>query len=359
MGRAIRSVVGAIAGGIAVSGLVTGTAAAETPAEFYKGRSIQFVVGYGPGGGYDINARLIARHWSRYIPGNPAVVVQNMPGAGSLRATNFLYINAPKDGGTVGMFARNMPLLSILGGNKNVQFDARRFVWIGSPTTYADDAALLHVRKSAAVKQLTDARNPGGKELVLGGTADGSTGNDVALVLRDGLGFNVKLISGYPDGNALALAVDRNELDGHVLGLGATRAGRPERMKPDGHTHVLLQFARPNRHPDLPNVPTMRELAQGDRQLALVELVELPYLLARPVSAPPDIPADRAEALRTAFDTLQKDPEYLADAAKQQLDISPIGGRAILAILERLAKTPPDVLDAMRKMQGEGDGKGG
>jgi tripartite-type tricarboxylate transporter receptor subunit TctC len=156
---------------LAALGNVAG-ASAETVADFYKGKTVQLIVGYGTGGGYDVYARALARHIGRHIPGNPNVVVQNMPGAGSLRAANFLYNAAPKDGTAFGLFARNMPLLAILGSNPNVQFDPRKFTWLGSSSSFADDAYLLFVRKDAAVKSVDDARKPGGPPLLLAGTAE-------------------------------------------------------------------------------------------------------------------------------------------------------------------------------------------
>ncbi len=152
---------------------------ADTAADFYKGKQVNLIVGYGPGGGYDIYARVLARHFGRFIPGNPNIVVQNMPGAGSLRAANHLYNIAPKDGTAIATFARNMPLLGILGSNPNVQFNARRFTWLGSSSSFANDAYILIVRTDAPVKSIDEARRPDLPALVLGGTAEGATGNDV------------------------------------------------------------------------------------------------------------------------------------------------------------------------------------
>jgi len=171
-------------------------ACADTVADFYKGRTITLIVGYGPGGGYDLFARLMARHLGRHVPGNPTVVVQNMPGAGSLRATNFLYAVAPRDGTTIGSFARDMPLLAILRTNTAAVFDPRKFTWLGSSSDFSRDAYLLMVRKDAPTTSIEDARRPGGPPIVLGGTAEGTTGSDIPLVLRDALGINIKLVTG-------------------------------------------------------------------------------------------------------------------------------------------------------------------
>src|ERR1700754_3417327 len=150
-------------------------AKAEAVANYYKGKTVTLVVGYGPGGGYDVYARVVARHLGRHIPGNPAVVEQNMPGAGSLRAVNWLANLAPKDGTAIAHFARNMPLMGMLGANTAVQFDPRRLTWLGSSSSFADDAYILIVRTDIPVKTIEEVRRPGGEPLVLGGTAEGAT----------------------------------------------------------------------------------------------------------------------------------------------------------------------------------------
>src|SRR6185503_18120987 len=155
----------------------TPPAKADAVSDFYRGKTVTLIVGYGPGGGYDVYARLVGRHLGRHIPGQPTVVVQNMPGAGSMRAVNYLYNVAARDGTTLAHFARNMPLIGLLGSNSNAQFDARRFVWLGSSSRFANDAYILIVRTDAPVKTIEEARRPGGGHLVLGGTAEGATGN--------------------------------------------------------------------------------------------------------------------------------------------------------------------------------------
>ena len=238
---------------------------ADAVADFYKGKIISLVIGYGSGGGYDVYGRLMASHLGKYIPGNPTVVVQNMPGAGSLRSVNYLYNTAPKDGTVIGLVARDMPLLGIIGNNPNVRFDPRKLTWLGSSSSYANDDYILITRKDAAVKTLAEARAPGGPPLVLGATAEGATGNDISTLLRDALSLNIKVIAGYPDSNALFLAADRKETDGRFVGLSAVASSHAEWLKPDSAMHVLLQFARVTRHPQFPDVPTARELAPERR----------------------------------------------------------------------------------------------
>jgi tripartite-type tricarboxylate transporter receptor subunit TctC len=342
-----------IAAAAAVLALAGAPALADAVADFFKGKVVNLVVGYGSGGGYDVYGRLVAAHLGKYIPGNPTVVVQNMPGAGSLRSVNYLYNTAPKDGTTIATFARDMPLLGLIGNNPNVRFDPRKFSWLGSSSSYANDAYLLITRKDAAVKSIEDARRAGGPPLVLGGTAEGATGNDISTVLRDALALNIRIIVGYPDSNALFLAADRKETDGRFVGLSAVSSSHPEWLKPDSGMQILLQFARVTRHAQFPDVPTARELAPNDRARALIELAELPYRLSRPFAAPPGLPGDRVKALQAAFLAVHQDPQYLDEAGRLKVDVSPIGGDEVLRAIDGIAGAPPDLLDYMKKLLAE------
>jgi tripartite-type tricarboxylate transporter receptor subunit TctC len=211
------------------------------------------------------------------------------------------------------------------------------------------------------VQSIGDARRPGGPPLVLGGTAEGATGNDVAMVLRSALGLNLRLISGYPDSGGLFLAVDRREVDGRFVGLSATASSHPQWLSPASNVRMLLQFARETRHPQFPEVPTARELAADDKARALIVLAELPYRLSRPFAAPPGVPQDRARALQAAFLAVQHDPLYREDAARLKVDISPIGGQEIMHAIDEIAGAPADMLDVIRTImvdsKGGGEGK--
>jgi tripartite-type tricarboxylate transporter receptor subunit TctC len=335
-----------------VAALVLGLAAARADdvADFYRGRQVTLIVGFGPGGGYDVYARLLARHIGKYIPGHPNVVVENMPGAGSLRAANYIYSVAAKDGSTFGLFARDIPLVALLGIDPNVRFDPRNFTWLGSSSSYADDAYLLMLHKDAPVKSIADARRPGSPPMVIGGTAEGSTSDDIPILLRDLLGLHIKLIAGYRDSGVLFLAIDQNEVEGRTVGLSSVRSAHPQWLAPNSDMRVLLQFGRASRLPEFADVPTARELAPDDRSRSLIELAELPYRLSRPFAAPPDLPPARAKALQTAFLAVQKDPDYLADAAKLKIDISPVGSEAALQAIDRLALAPPDLRTALKSL---------
>lgn len=330
------------------------TARADDVADFYKGKQITVIMGYGAGGGYDVYARVIARHIGKYIPGNPTAIVQNMPGAGSMVAANYIYNVAPKNGLVIGSFGRDIPLVGVMGGNAAIQFDPAKFTWLGSPSTYANDAYLLWARDDAPVKTVADARKPGGPPLVIGVSGEGSTDVGLAIMLRDVLGLNLKLIPGYPDGSAISLALERREVDARLLGLSSIYTSHPGWIKPNSGIHPLLQFARKTRHPVFPDAPTARELAQNDRARQLIELAELSFILSRPFVGPPGLPADRAKALQKAFMDMQKGPDYLAETSKAQMDVSPIGGEEAAELVQRLARTPPELFDYMRKLHAGG-----
>ena len=348
----MRSLLAATLGLVAV--LVAPHARGEDVAEFYKGKRVNLVVSYGTGGGYDVYARVLARHMSKYIPGNPPIIVQNMPGAGSLRGANFLYNVAPRDGTTFGTFARNMALLGLIKSNQNVQFDPAKFTWLGSSSSFADDAYLLLIRRDAPVKSVTDARKAGGSPILLGSTAEGASSDAIAILVREWLGFNVKVIPGYTDSGVLFLAIERGEVEGRTVGLSAVHSNKPDWLKPNGLGRVLVVFGRATRHPDFPDAPTARELARNAEDRNLIEIIEIPYALSRPFAAPPGVPEDRAKALQEAFLATHKDAAYLADSAKLGLDVSPIGSPEVLGLIDRIAKTPPDQLKRIEKLIAEG-----
>jgi tripartite-type tricarboxylate transporter receptor subunit TctC len=323
------------------------SAHADQVADFYKGRTLQIIVGYGPGGGNDIYARVLARHMGKYVPGAPTAIVQNMPGAGSLVAANTIATVAPKDGTVFGTFARNLPLAAVLGVNPNIRFDARKLTWLGSASSYQDDAYILWVRRDAAVASIADARRAGGPELVLAGTAPGDTSYDVPVLLQQALGLNIRLIGGYRDAAAMFLAVENKEADGRVADLSSVRSTRAHWV---GTMAAFLQFGRATRHADFAGVPTARELARTDADRRLIEIMEVPFALTRPYAGPAEIPDDRAKALQAAFMAVQKDAGYLEEAKKLQLDISPIGPEAVLKLLDEIVASPPDLLARVKTL---------
>ncbi len=330
--------------------LLAQPAAAQTAEEFYKGKALTLVVGNGPGGGFDVFGRLLARYIGRYVPGNPSVVVQNMPGAGSLVATNYLYNVAPKDGTTFGLIARNMPLLGLLGNNSNVRFDPHKFTWLGSSSNFSNDAYVLIVRKDAAVKSLADALRVGGPELLLGGTADGGSSSDVPKILHDTLGLNTKLVVGYRDSAGIYLAMERGEVSGRTNELSSIKSVRPSWLAPNSDYKLLIQYARATRLAEFPDVPTARELAPSERARALIEFTEAPFTMAWPYAAPPGLPADRAVALEDAFAAAHRDPQLLAEAKAAGLDVTLVRADELRRSIDKLSQAPRDMFDYVRTL---------
>jgi tripartite-type tricarboxylate transporter receptor subunit TctC len=342
---------------VALIALLTSPAWAQSVEEFYRGKRLTLTVGYGPGGGYDVFARLLARHLPRFLPGHPPIIVQNMPGAGSLIAANYLYALAPRDGTAFGLIARDMPLLGLMGHNQNVQFDPRKFTWLGSSSDFSDDAYMLIARTDAPAKSIDDLRRPGGPVMVLGGTADGATGGDVPRILQEALGLNIKLVLGYRDSAAVFLAMERGEVSGRTTDLSAIQSTRPDWLKPGNGFHLLVQYARRTRHPNYPDVPTARELATTPEGRALIEFTESPLLtMARPYMAPPGVPEDRAAALQSAFMAAHRDPDFLAEAARLGIYVSPVSAPDLMASLERMAQSPPELFEQVRKLLAAGKG---
>ncbi len=330
--------------------LLAQPAAAQTAEEFYKGKALTLVVGNGPGGGFDVFGRLLARYIGRYVPGNPSVVVQNMPGAGSLVAANYLYNVAPKDGTSFGLIARNMPLLGLLGNNSNVRFDPHKFTWLGSSSNFSNDAYVLIVRKDAAVKSLADALRVGGPELLLGGTADGGSSSDVPKILHDTLGLNTKLVVGYRDSAGIYLAMERGEVSGRTNELSSIKSVRPSWLGPNSDYKLLIQYARATRLAEFPDVPTARELAPSERARALIEFTEAPFTMAWPYAAPPGLPADRAVALEDAFAAAHRDPQLLGEAKAAGLDVTLVRADELRRSIDKLSQAPTDMLDYVRTL---------
>jgi tripartite-type tricarboxylate transporter receptor subunit TctC len=324
---------------------------ASSVADFYQGKKLQIVVGYGAGAGYDLYARLLARRIGAYIPGEPGAIVQNMPGAGSLRAANYVHAIAPKDGATIGAVDRQVALSAALGYAANMQFTADEIVWLGTLSSYADDSYNLWVRKDAPARTLEELRVPGGPRLKVGGSGVSSGADTMALVLRDALKLNIDLVKGYPDGAAIALAVDRNEVHASTAGISAL-ATRPQWLAPDGPVRPLVAVGRTTRHPMLPDVPLASELADDDKARAMIKILELPYQIARPFMTSSGIPSDRLAALRKAFIATAADAMFLAEAQKARIDVSPLSGEEVARLTSEIAQSPAAAIEHMRKLLG-------
>src|SRR6516225_4492419 len=341
-----RAVIGAVS---TVAMLLIVSAATAQPIEqFYKGRTITILVGTSPGGINDISARLVARHLFRFIPGTPNILVQNNPGGGGLVTASRLFYHSEKDGSAIAKLERAVPQLAIQG-NPNAQFDPARFTWLGSLSSYADDAYLMLVNAQHPARTIHDLKSV---PVVLGADNAASSNLIFGLIAKDVLGLNVRLVRGYTGAAPLFLAMARGELDGQMVGLSSVRTGQRDLWNRHAF-RPLLAFGRATRHVDFPEVPTGRELAGDAGALALIEFTELPFFMALPFAAPPEIPPDRAEALQTAFMAMCRDKGFVDEAEKLGIDMSPIDGNAILRLLARTAATPKDVIARYNSISGE------
>jgi tripartite-type tricarboxylate transporter receptor subunit TctC len=314
---------------------------AQSVEQFYKSRSVTMLVGTAPGGINDISARLVAKYLGRFIPGNPSIVVQNNPGAGGLITGNKLYNGVERDGSVLAKFERAVPQQQIQG-DPNAQFDSTKFVWLGSLSSYANDAYFLLLNAKSPVQSVDDLRKPG-ISVNLGADNSASSNFIFAIIAKEILGLHVNVIRGYTGAANMFLAMQSGELDGQFVGLSSIKSGQRDLWN-KGAFRPLMAFGRTTRHPDFPSIPIGREMTQDPKALALIEFAELPFFMALPFAAPPGIPADRAKALQAAFMDMARDKEFLAEADKIGIDMSPIDGDGILKMLAATAATPKDVI---------------
>lgn len=313
----------------------------EKAADFYKDNRLLILVGSSPGGGYDTLARLMSRHWGRHVPGSPNMVVQNMPGAGSLNMTNHVYTVAPRDGSVVGLGNNAMPIAPVLYPS-SARFDPSRFSWIGGPSK---DAMVVAVWHTAPVQTIDDLFT---KEVVVGGEGRGSAPVDYAIVANQVLGTKFKLVSGYKGTTDTDLAMQRGEVQGNA-GLGWVSAKvRNADLIASGKMRIVAQYGfKP--HPDLPNVPLFKlPDSEADRQI--LKILYARDETGRPFFAPPDIPADRLSALRTSFEATLKDKQFLDEAEKLKVAINPVSWQQLEELANGLSQIPPEVAERVRKM---------
>ena len=313
------------------------SALADDVADFYRGKSITMIVGYSAGGGYDIYARAIARYIGEHIPGSPKIVVQNMPGAGSIASANYLFSVAAKDGTVFGTFGRGVPMEPLIGIAKT-QYDAAKFSWIGSA---ANELSVCAVTQKSRIKTYDDIFK---QEVAVGGEGSGSDPDTYAMMMRGILGAKFKIVTGYPGGNDMTLAIERGELDGRCgWSWGSIKATRPDWVSGPNRLNVLLAMTT-QRSDDLPDVPAVIEKAKTDLDRDIIRLIVSRQTLARPFAAPPGIPAERRDALRAAFDATMKDPRYLAEAKAASLDVTPVSGRDVENLIRSLYATPAETI---------------
>jgi tripartite-type tricarboxylate transporter receptor subunit TctC len=321
-------------------------AVAQPVADFYRGKTVTLSIGYTSGGGYDLYARVLSRHMGRHIPGNPQIVPQNMPGAGSLRVANFLYNAAPKDGTSIGMFGRGMAMEPLIGASQT-QFDARKFTWLGSGS---DQVSLCATWQTSPVKTWKDMLET---PFTVGGEGSGSDPDMFATMIKSLFGVKVRLVSGYPGGAEINLAMERGEVDGRCgWSWSSIKITRPDWLT-QKKINLTLQMAL-NKSPELPDVPLITEFARDDRERQILKLILSRQQTGWPFIAPPDLPADRAQALRQAFDLTMKDAEFLAEARQRKLEVNPMSGADIDALVGELYQTPPEVIAATKAVISEG-----
>src|SRR5215475_11277070 len=307
--------------------------------DFYKSHNLTLIAGYSAGGGFDLYARIMANHLGRHIPGQPRIIVQNMPGAGSLRAANHLYNVAPKDGSVIAL--TRSPVIDPLVGATGAAFDATKFTWLGSG---ASDLTVCGLLGNPKVNTMAEARQT---QFTLGGLGPGSDEDMYSKILRKLLGLKIHLVSGYPGGAELILAVERGELDGRCgWAYSSIKISKPDWVAEK--KIKLLNVLALERSPELPNVPAIMEFATTERQKQIFKLVLNAQTLGRPFAAPPGIPADRAAALRKAFEATMADPALLAEMKARKLEVEHVRWQSIEALLKDLYATPKDVVDETR-----------
>jgi tripartite-type tricarboxylate transporter receptor subunit TctC len=315
--------------------LSTSLGFAETPAEFYKGKTVELYIGYSVGGGYDLYARVLARHMAKFIPGNPTIVPKNMEGAGSLRLANWLYRVAPKDGTVFGIIGRGTAFDPVLG-EPGAQFDGTKFAWIGSAN---NEVSVCVAWQGSGVTSFDDLRS---KELTVGGTGVSADTDQFPRIINGVLGTKMRIVSGYPGGNDVALAMERGEVQGRC-GWSWSSVKSTHGAWIDDHKIAVLAQLSLTKHADLAGVPVVEDLAKTDEQRQILKLIFARQTMGRPFLAPPGVPADRAEALRQAFMATMTDPDFLADADKAQLEITPVAGDKVQALVAEVYATPPEI----------------
>lgn len=316
-------------------------AAAQGVEEFYRGKVGRFVIHSTPGGAYDGWARLIGQYFTKYVPGNPVFVPQNMPGAGGLVAANYLFSRAPRDGSLIGMVGRNIPSDALMKAG-SVAFDPRRFNWIGNPEF---GATVSIVASNAPARSASDLFS---NEVLVGGAGAGSAVSTMPIVIRNLLGMKFKLVEGYGSQSAITLAVERGEVHGTFATLTSVLTSFPGAVE-SGRIRILFNLERK----PLANfgAPSIFDFAKTEEQRQVLNLLSVSSEVGRPILAPPDVPSERVAALRAAFDESMRDPQLRADAAKMGLPTENfVSGAELESIIAELMETPPSVVDLMNTM---------
>jgi tripartite-type tricarboxylate transporter receptor subunit TctC len=311
-------------------------AQAQTPAEFYKDKQVSLYIGFAPGGTYDLYGRIVARHIGKHIPGNPTVVPRNMEGAGSIRLTNFMYAQAPKDGTAIATMGRG-GAFGPLFGMKGAQFEAEKFLWLGSANDEVSLCASWHL---SGIKSFEDVRQ---KELVIAATGPSDESQTVPKILNGVLGSKFKIIGGYTGSTQMTIAIERGETQGRCAFSWASMKSMHREWLHEKKINILVQVSY-QKHPELPHIPLAGDLAKTQEEKQMIALFTARQVMGRPFYAPPDLPKDRAEALRKAFLATLDDPEFRAEAAKLRLEITPVSGERVQGIVHDIYATPTAVV---------------
>lgn len=328
--------------GWAALGSVTFSASGE---EFFKGKTIRLIVASSPGGGFDTYSRTIARHIGKHIPGNPAVVVQNMPGAGHLIAANYLYNKAKPDGLTIGNWSGGLVQQQAMKGRPGISFDARKFEYLGVPVS---DTPVCALTKGSGIDDLEEWSS-GAKVVKLGGSAPGDSMSDHPRVLRAALGLPLRLIDGYGGTAKIRLAAESGEVDGGCWSWNSMKVTWRKAIQ-SGEARVLIQVSN-RKHPDLPDVPNALDLAKDDKARQLIKAgIQASAGIIRLYGLPPGTPPQRVEILRNAFMATMNDPEFLREAQKSGLEIDPKSGREVKEIVDELLNMDPELLANLKKI---------
>ena len=321
--------------------LSAGATPAAAQADALAGKSVQMIIGFGPGGGYDLWGRTLGRHIGKHLPGHPNVVPQNMPGAGSYAAASYIFNIAPKDGSVLGIIARDAALGPLTGAS-GARFDPTRLSWIGTPTKETNVCIVFH---TAPVKSVQDLYE---KQLILGDTGPGTGTRSYPKVLNDVLGMKFKLVGGFPSSAEVFLAMERGEVDGICESLDSIKNRRPEWI-PNKTVSVLFQGgAEPN--PELQGVPFVLDLARTDEQKKTIEFLYAGQGIGRPFVAPPDLPAERLKMLRDAFNATMKDADFIAETKKSKLELEPEDGEHLAALIAKIYATPKPIVDKIANL---------
>jgi tripartite-type tricarboxylate transporter receptor subunit TctC len=320
---------------------IMGSASADDVADFYRGKRIILVVGYGTGGGYDLYARMLGRFLGDHIPGKPTIIPQNMPGAGSRGAANWLYNVAPKDGSVIATLSQTTPTDQALG-QAGVQFDVRKFNWIGNMVVVNN---LLYVAAARGVATMEQAKM---KPLAIGATGASSPSVLYPQVSNNLLGTKFRIVSGYVSGGDINIAVERGEVDGRGSDSWASmKTTHPDWLR-DHTINILFQIGT-KREADLPDVPLWSELGESDEQRQILEILSGDVAVGRPILTAPGVPPDRVRALRRAFDETLADPAFMAAVTQAHMDFNPIGGEALQDVASRIAGASPQVIAMVKE----------